>query len=916
MRTMASVVLVLAAMADRGQAQAASPGQGTGRVAGQVVDAGTGTPIAEAAVQITDAVVGGRTGIDGRFSIASVPAGTVSLTVRRLGFAAKTVTGIVVPAGGVVEQNVALEATAVMLAAQVVTASAERGTVREALNSQRTATQIVNSITAEQIARSPDGDAAAAVSRVSGVTVRGGKYVFVRGLGERYTVTSLNGARMPSPEPEKREVPLDIFPAGLVQSITTAKTFTPDQPGDFGGGAVNIQTREFPLRRTLSYSLSTGGNAAAIATLPSAAPEKLDWLGVGGTERALPGLVRAGGDFSGVSQGYMNRAIRSFRNVWTPGSGTGTPSAGATVFAGGQAPVGRSGKRVGYVLSGSYARTQEVRRDETIASAIPTSEGDTRAYSVFSGQSGSVGVLWGGLVNLSALVTPRTRLALNNSYNRSADRSATELLGIREDFSLPTRRSLLDFVSRSVRSNQLRVEQVVGSRQRIALSVTSSAVSRSEPDRTEVQYVREQDASGQLLPYALFSYNPDGARKTFAALRERSLSARLDYQLAFLKVGAVMRRTDRTADNFSYSVLSRSMPREVREQPPEVLFRGPYVADTAAAFYLMQNSTGGSYTARDRLAAGYAMVDAAPRSWLKVIAGARVERSAVRVQSASILGEQTDARLTTTDVLPSLALTVALTDAQNLRLSAAQTLARPEYRELSPLTYRDVLAQRDIFGNPALERTRIQNYDLRWEWYPRPGEIVSLGGFAKRFTSPIEQVDVATSGASQLSFVNAAGARTYGFETEIRLGLDRVAGALTPVSVFGNATIMRSRIDLSNDRISALTNRIRPMVGQAPYVFNAGATWQGGSRRTSGTMLFNIVGRRILAAGVTPLPDTYEQPRGVLDVSLRVAVLPTAAVKLDARNLLDAPYEVTQGSVVRNRYRLGRVFSLGMSWQP
>lgn len=912
----ASVVLALVWIAvpvGSGHAQQAG---GLGRVAGQVVDASTGSPVVEARVQVTGTGLGGVTGADGRFSIGPVPADTVSITVRRLGFAPKTVTGIEVPPAGVVEQNVVLEPTAVMLAEQVVTASAERGSVSEALDRQRTAIQIVNSITAEQIGRSPDGDAAAAVGRVSGVTVQGGKYVFVRGLGERYTVTSLDGARMPSPEPEKREVPLDVFPTALIQSITTAKTFTPDRAGDFSGGEVNIQTREFPLRRVVSYGVGTGGNVAATVPLPAGVPAGLDWLGVAGAARALPSLVRDGGDFSGVSQDGVNRAIRSFRNVWTPANRTGTPNATATASAGGQLALRSGGVRVGYVLSGSYARTQEVRRGETIATAIPTSSGGTRSYNVFSGGTGSIGVLWGGLFNLSSLVTPRTRVALNNTYSRSADASATQLAGEREDFSLPTRRSLLDFVSRSVRSSQLLVEQSLRGGQQLVLAVTWSGVRRSEPDRTEIQYVREQDASGRLLPYALFSYNPDGARKTFAEVRENGLGGRVDYRIAFLKVGAAVRGTGRTAENVSYSVLSRSIPRAAREQPPEVLFSGPYVADTASAFFLVQNSTGGSYDARDHVAAGYAMLEVAPRPRLKVIAGARVERGNMRVNSASISRQMTIARLSTTDLLPSLAATVALSPTQNLRLSAAQTLARPEYRELSPLTYRDVLAQRDIFGNPGLKRTLIRNYDVRWESYPGAGETISVSAFAKQFMAPIEQVDVATSGASQLSFVNAAGARNFGLEAEGRLGLGRVAGVLSPLLLFTNATVVRSRIDLSNDRISALTNRVRPMVGQAPYVVNAGLTWQSPSRRASGTLLYNVVGRRILAAGVTPLPDTYEQPRGVLDLSLRLPVHATAAVKLDARNLLDTPYEATQGSVVRNRYRLGRVVSLGLSWQP
>ncbi|HSJ09210.1 MAG TPA: carboxypeptidase regulatory-like domain-containing protein, partial [Longimicrobiales bacterium] len=201
---------------------------GTGRIVGRVVDAQTGAGVANVTIEVSGTTLGALSGVDGRYVISAVPAGTVSLRAQSIGYAAKTVTDVRVVAGAAVEQVLTLESAAVQIEAIQVTAAAERGSVARALDQQRTATGIVNSVTAEQIARSPDGDAAAAMQRVSGVTVQDGKYIHVRGLGERYTTTSLNGARIPSPEPERRVVPLDMFPSGLLQSITTSKTFTPD----------------------------------------------------------------------------------------------------------------------------------------------------------------------------------------------------------------------------------------------------------------------------------------------------------------------------------------------------------------------------------------------------------------------------------------------------------------------------------------------------------------------------------------------------------------------------------------------------------------------------------------------------------------------------------------------------------------
>jgi outer membrane receptor protein involved in Fe transport len=250
-----------------------------------------------------------------------------------------------------------------------------------------------------------------------------------------------------------------------------------------------------------------------------------------------------------------------------------------------------------------------------------------------------------------------------------------------------------------------------------------------------------------------------------------------------------------------------------------------------------------------------------------------------------------------------------------LRLSATQTLSRPEYREMSPVNYRDVLGGLTVFGNPALERALIQNLDARWEWYPNPGEILSIGAFAKRFHRPIEKVLVATTGANALSFVNADAAYNYGFELEVRKNLISVTPVLAPFSVFANATLMRSEIRPGNDSISSLTSAERPMVGQSPYIVNAGFvfTSPGG---VSATLLYNVAGRRILEAGSFPLPDTYEEARQVVDASLQAPLGGRLTFKLDAKNLLDAEYRVTQGSVTRHGYTTGRSFAAGLSWQP
>jgi TonB-dependent receptor len=294
-----------------------------------------------------------------------------------------------------------------------------------------------------------------------------------------------------------------------------------------------------------------------------------------------------------------------------------------------------------------------------------------------------------------------------------------------------------------------------------------------------------------------------------------------------------------------------------------------------------------------------------------VIGGARYERSETEVVATPTIGQAITTKPEYNDVLPSLSINVQLGETQNLRLSATRTLARPEYRELAPIQYREVLGGDNVRGNAGLKRTLIQNFDARWEWYPSSGEVLSLGLFAKRFDDPVERVYLATSGTRLISFVNAESAQNYGVEVEVRKRMGTFSEALEPLTLFTNATFMESDITIPE---GATTRDERAMVGQAPYVVNAGATWANESGNGV-TLLYNVVGRRIYSAAETPLPEIYELPRHVLDASFRFGLTSALSGKIDMRNLLDEPYELTQGTVTRESYRAGRILTVGVSWK-
>jgi TonB-dependent receptor len=613
--------------------------------------------------------------------------------------------------------------------------------------------------------------------------------------------------------------------------------------------------------------------------------------------------------------------VQAFRDVWSPRAGRGLPSNSYSGSVGGSDPV--FGRTVGYVLSGTYSYSQEVLADFARGQALPGARpGEVDQVDRYDGTVGRAGVLWGGIANVSTLLGGRTRVSLNNTYNRTADDEARTELGFSENLGTALDVRRLRYVERSVRSNQLAVQHTAGERHQLDGYVTSAGVTRSEPDRSEfVQAIQNDPATGAALPPAWLSLNNEGAVRTFGDLSERNVEGALNYRLTLgapgrqwaFKTGGLYRATRRDASNDVFSLVA-DLSQAERQQAPEAIFGTLAGRAAPGTFNIIPLSQGGSYDADDRVAAGYLMADGQATGRLRVTGGARLERSETRVTAQPTIGARVRTSPWFQDLLPSLALNFQLTGDQQLRLSGSQTLARPEYRELAPIQFRDVIGGDNVIGNPLLRRTLIRNADLRWEWYPSAGEVLSVAAFGKWFDDPIERLYLATSGTRVVTFANADRAVNYGLELEARKGLGFLGGALDPVSAFSNVTVIRSRIDLGAAGAS-LTTPNRPMVGQAPYVVNAGLSYTA-ARGATATLLYNVVGERIINAAEAPLPDVKERPRNIVDFSVRAPVRSGMSVRLDARNLLDAPFQQFQGTALRERYHAGRVVQLGFTWRP
>lgn len=902
----------------------------TGKIVGRVVDGQTAQPVASAQVSLEDRSVGYVSGIDGRFVLRSVPPGAHSLVVQRIGYAPKTVTGVAVEPDGVVTLDVSLESAALKLEGITVSAAVETGSTVALMAERRAESIVVDAIGQDQIAKSPDGDAAAALKRVPGLSVVDGKFAYVRGLGERYSATTLNGAPLASPMPDRKAVPLDIVPSGLLESIVTAKSYSPDQPGDYAGGLVELRTKTFPSRRVFTVKASTSYNTvASFQDGLRYAGGGLDFVGFDDGSRALPAALPTDQRviFPNFSRGELERFGESFGGDWGPLSGQLPPNASLGVSYGDDLEV--FGRSLGLLASASYAN--EFSQRDGIVERVFASAGAADPEVDYGGEATTRSVSLGGLANLSYELTPTNRITANFVFNRLMDDEARRYQGFNLDANANLRNYRLRFLAQTLLNTQVKGEHLLGFLGDAKADWTAawSRASRYEPNTREVLY-REQNeqfffenfvSSGSVFHQSLVDDTYSGsARLTVPfTLGEGDRSGSI-------AVGGRVSKKRRDAFTRRFRFLLVPGAAVDRALAPNDLFGAGTIGKDG---FELQEATfrPDNYDALEDAAAGYVKVEAGLARSLKVMTGVRVESVVQEVTPFDLFDTGQPplegAHLDNTDFLPALSLTFGLREDMNLRLSGSQTLARPQLRELAPFAFADYAGGHLTVGNPELARTTIRNFDTRWETFFGGGGLFAASAFYKSFQDPIE-VSVLPSTELLKTWVNGGAAHNYGVELELATGLGFLSPAFESFALNSNVTLVRSEVSTPETiRIYipgqggadlAVVAKNRALQGQSPYVVNAGLSYESTSGRSRAAVLLNRFGRRIDAVGGQATPDIFEEPRTQLDLVLERTLLNGMSFKLSASRIVGNVVEFTQGDGVLRRWDSGRTVSLSIGW--
>jgi outer membrane receptor protein involved in Fe transport len=804
------------------------------------------------------------------------------------------------------------------------------------VDERRATANVTDVISAEQIARTGDSDAATTLKRVTGLSVVDGKFVFVRGLGDRYSSVLLNGAQIPSPDPTRRTIPLDLFPIEILEGIVVQKSWSADLPAEFGGGTVQLRTRGVPEGFVAKFGLSAGyQQGSTFKDGLSYNGDSSDWTGFDGG-RQLPSALAAAtangnvlrpqsptnpNGFSPAQLEQFGESLAGNYNVDT--RNTLKPDAGFSGALGNRFEIGdaKLGVLGAVRYSNTYDQFDETRRSFAVVGAnqlVQASELDVQRtlqnieLSAF---------LAAGLDLGSDHRLKSTTLLLRNTEDQ------TQLeTGYPEDPADVSQFTELEWIENALIAQQFVGEHRFPSLKDLSLNwqYTLAEATRESPNTRRYRYDRN-NATQRFS----FSGRSDSNSTVFADLDDDSQDFSFAFKLPLMlnddtyldlnSGGGVLRRDrDSAIRRFSFSGIGplANDPNVIGNRPLDDIFNPANIGPNC--FELRESTRGtDNYQASQNLDAFFLGADLNWKSRYRFTGGFRYEDNQQEVSTFQLgvaNAVPVVASIDSEDWLPSLGFTWLYSDNDQLRFSIAESVSRPDFRELSSAPYTDPLLDLETIGNPDLVPTAIRHFDVRWEHYFSYSESISIALFLKDFDQPIEKIQVPGTG-TLISLANAESARNYGIEIDYFRGLGFIGERFESFYTAANFSCIESKIELgaAND---IQTNASRPLQGQSPYVANVQLGYKSPDGNHEATLLYNVAGERISQVGVFGAPDIYEQPLHALDFNWRHGFAEDWTVKLRLRNLLDPKIEYAQGSEITREFRRGRELGISIEWQP
>ena len=873
------------------------------KVSGTVSDSSNGESLIGAMVLVKGESRGATVQPDGTFLIDNLTKDNYDLEVRYIGYKTQTIS--IKPLKDT-SLKIQLTPSVQEITTVTVTGRTNKETTTELVKLQSNSAVVMDGTNAETFKKTPDNKASDVFKRISGASVQDNKFVVIRGLSDRYNFALINGSPLPSSESDRKAFSFDIFPSNMLDNLTVMKSGSPDLPGEFSGGVININTTEPKDKNYHNLQLSLGYNTiTTFRNFSTYQGGNLDFLGLGSKDRGLPGDIPRTQDFSSLNKTEKAGLASLMNTTWSTQTRMALPTGNL------QYSIGKSYKKLSFSFAYNYQNVTNmnnlVRRDFEEQSTEVVQKMELRD-SVFTQT-----ILNSAMANFFYKIDKNNTIYFKNLYSISSEDKVNVRNGVREldiDPRQWEKSTNFWYTQNNLLTNQLYGKHEI-KKSKLNWNIGYSNVNRDIPNLRRIVYRKqsllENDTTQQYV--AVIQQNgtiPTAAGNMFwSKSKENIVSANYDYSLPInfgkiennIKVGGwhQFRSRDFQSRNLGFSQYKPNGS----SFDSQLLLLGPDEIFSQQNMGLLSNGQGGfkleestkvndSYSASSFLNAGFLMTDTKIGN-LRIVGGLRVESYNQKFNYIEF-GSNLEKRIDTTvvDLLPSVNLIYSLSDKMKIRGSYYRTVSRPEFRELAPFNFYNFVLDNITSGNPNLKRATIDNFDVRWEMYPGKGQIISVSGFYKSFENPIELINrTGTSGAPELYFTNVNKVTNIGGEIEFRFNLGTFTKVenrlLDNLTVYSNASIIKSVVDMSH---FVGSGDDRPLQGQSPYIINSGIFYTTPKKDITATISYNVIGQRIYIVGNVQEPSVWENGRNVIDLQLSKKIGEKIELKLNVKDLL------------------------------
>ncbi|MFP4605049.1 MAG: TonB-dependent receptor domain-containing protein [Bacteroidales bacterium] len=913
-----------------------------GTLRGKVLDRESGETLPGATVAVKGKPIGTTTDFDGNYELKIEP-GTYTIEISYVSYAAQVFKDIEIKEDEVEVLNTNLAQQQTEIGSVVVTSRSRQRTENAMQLLQKKSGRLMDGISYEKIAKLGDSNAAGALKRVTGVSVQDDKYVFVRGLSDRYTMITLNDAVIPAMDPEKNTVQMDIFPSNIIENIVVNKNFTPDMQGESTGGQVDIETKDFPEKFNLEFSSKFGYNPQANLNedFLSYPGSETDALGFDNGTRDIPGdAADALNTMVEENRGELNeftfedditKITESFNPIMSPERKNSFLDHSHKFSIGNQVKL--FGKSLGYNASLSYARDFSFYDNGT--NSLYEEHITPSPLKILNDQQGKEKVLIAGLINLNLKLDKNHKIGTRYLRNQSGNKTARYQDGYFYYESSDNTVRNLSWIERAFNYYQLHGKHIFPDLNKTTVEWQASIteMQQEEPDLRFFENLYETDSNDD--PYGWRIKTNDVPVRFYRDMYETDINTKLDIEIPIsflgqkskIKTGGLYTSKDRDMDNIQFKLNSylTSFP---EGDVNSYLENNIYSEENPNGYKYKSDHTDNltnSYRAKQSVIAAYAMIDANITSALRLVTGARIEQSETFSENKVDKSHRNyrKGEINKTDILPSFNFTYKIMEDMNIRLGMSRTLARPKFQEIGT-NYYDYTRGAYIYANPDLEQTTINNLDLRWEYFIDKGEKIAISGFYKKFDNPIELRLKTGTQNYEIEPFNSEPADLYGVELEVVKELDFIPG-MQNFTAGGNFTAIESVITVPEDIMEYIRAKDperddkRPMLGQAPFIINAFLGYKNDKYDVDANLGFNINGEKLYLITKGRLPYAYEEPRAMLNFNVSKTLNDNFGIELAVNNILDAEYKATHHFKDSDRYmhnyKEGRTYSLSLKYK-